>query len=671
MDLLLNTQELIDSVFIEAAISPCIPTLRIHKLLRWKNINLSHTLFGVVAEISTSQIVKDGNHKGERAHRSHQFLTNKQRRIFQSKSPPSVLNPTVHTPTRSHAGTLLSSNSTTFTRSQSHPTNLMASIALTTATPLPSLRLRPKPPSLRHFVTLKSLKPHRFSSISSIPSFPAHRKPTTLTFRASASAASITPAPPPAQPWQGASIKPLLASIAAGVIVWYSPVPAGVNQNAWQLLSIFLGTIVGIITQPLPLGAVAMLGLGVSVLTKTLTFAAAFSGFGDPIPWLICLAFFFAKGFIKTGLGNRVAYQFVSLFGSSSLGLGYSLVFSEALLAPAIPSVSARAGGIFLPLVKALCAACGSNVGDGTENRLGSWLMLTCFQTSVITSAMFLTGMAANPLCATLTQNSINQTIGWLDWAKAAIVPGLASLVLVPLILYVIYPPTLKNSPDAPKLAREKLQKMGPMTAHEKIMTATLFLTVGLWVFGGLLNIDAVSAAILGLAVLLVTGVVTWKECLGEGVAWDTLTWFAALIAMAGYLNKYGLISWFSQTVVKFVGGLGLSWQLSFGILVLLYFYSHYFFASGAAHIGAMFTAFLSVATALGTPPFFGAIVLSFLSNLMGGLTHYGIGSAPVFFGANYVPLAKWWGYGFLISIVNIIIWLGLGGVWWKAIGLW
>ncbi len=59
------------------------------------------------------------------------------------------------------------------------------------------------------------------------------------------------------------------------------------------------------------------------------------------------------------------------------------------------------------------------------------------------------------------------------------------------------------------------------------------------------------SAAILGLSVLLTTGVVTWKECLGESVAWDTLTWFAALIAMAGYLNKYGLIAWFSQKVVK------------------------------------------------------------------------------------------------------------------------
>ncbi|KAL1547437.1 dityrosine synthesis enzyme [Salvia divinorum] len=545
----------------------------------------------------------------------------------------------------------------------------MASLALTT--PL-NIRFRPvSAPKPRLPISLRlSPRPKNPTTTSHRPALfilPRRKLLTTVT----SASASASPAPPGAQPaWQGAAIKPFLATIATGVILWLIPAPGGVSRIAWQLLSIFLATIVGIISQPLPLGAVALLGLGACVLTKTLTFAAAFSAFGDPIPWLIALAFFFARGFIKTGLGNRIAYLFVSLYGSSSLGLGYSLVLSEALLAPAIPSVSARAGGIFLPLVKSLCAACGSNVGDGTERRLGAWLMLTCFQTSVISSSMFLTGMAANPLAANLTASTIGMQIGWVDWAKAAIVPGLVSLIVVPFVLYVIYPPTVKSSPDAPKLAREKLAAMGPMSKNETIMAGTLLLTVGLWVLGGMLGVDSVTAAILGLSVLLVTGVVTWKECLAESVAWDTLTWFAALIAMADYLNKYGLISWFSQTVVKFVGGLGLSWQLSFGILVGLYFYSHYLFASGAAHIGAMFTAFLSVATAMGTPPYLGACVLSFVSNLMGGLTHYGIGSAPVFYGAGYVPLASWWGYGFLISIVNLAIWLGIGGIWWKAIGL-
>ncbi|CAM8886409.1 unnamed protein product [Rhodiola kirilowii] len=44
---------------------------------------------------------------------------------------------------------------------------------------------------------------------------------------------------------------------------------------------------------------------------------------------------------------------------------------------------------------------------------------------------------------------------------------------------------------------------------------------------------------------------------------------------------------------------------------------------------------------------------------------------SPVFYGAKYVPLAQWWGYGFIISVVNLVIWLGVGGAWWKFLGLW
>lgn len=73
--------------------------------------------------------------------------------------------------------------------------------------------------------------------------------------------------------------------------------------------------------------------------------------------------------------------------------------------------------------------------------------------------------------------------------------------------------------------------------------------------------------------------------------------------------------------VVGLIGGLGLQWQASFGIITLLYFYSHYLFASGAAHIGAMYTAFLSVSIAMGTPPMLAAIALGQLSNVMGCLS--------------------------------------------------
>ena len=458
-------------------------------------------------------------------------------------------------------------------------------------------------------------------------------------------------------------MKNLGISVGLAAAVWFCPAPAGVLPQAWHLLAIFLGTIVGIITKPLPLGAVAMLGLGAAMVTKTLTFAAAFSAFASEIPWLIAIAFWLSGGFIKSGLGSRIAYGIVSLFGSTTLGLTYSLVFAEALLAPAIPSVAARAGGIFFPLAKALCLACGSDPKNGTEAKMGAYVMKTLFQTSCVSSAMFITAMAANPLAVNLAADALGKTISWGTWALAGLVPGLICLVAVPAILYVVYPPQVKDTPDAPAKAREELRKLGPLSLDEKITAGALGTTVALWIFGGQLGINAVAAALVGLAVMLVTNVVTWKECLSDNQAWDTLTWFAALIGMASYLNKLGFIKWFSDGVVGFVSGFGLSWQAAFGLVTLLYFYSHYLFASGAAHIGAMYTAFLSVAVACGAPGMLAAVALGQLSNLMGCLTTYGIGSAPPYFGAGYVPQAKWYQLGLMLSVFYLAVWLGVGRV--------
>jgi anion transporter len=162
---------------------------------------------------------------------------------------------------------------------------------------------------------------------------------------------------------------------------------------------------------------------------------------------------------------------------------------------------------------------------------------------------MFITAMAANPLAVNLAADTLGQTISWGLWAKSAIVPGLVALLTMPLILYVLYPPEKKETPNAPVEAQKQLEKLGPMSIDEKITAAAFAVTVGLWIGGSAIGVNAVAAALVGLTGLLVTGVVSWKECLSNNGAWDTLTWFAALIAMASHLNKFGFIPWFSEQV--------------------------------------------------------------------------------------------------------------------------
>ncbi|PSL40324.1 DASS family divalent anion:Na+ symporter [Planomicrobium soli] len=461
----------------------------------------------------------------------------------------------------------------------------------------------------------------------------------------------------------------LLICVAIGLALWFVPAPGGLDAEAWHLFSIFVATIVALVIKPVPMGSTAIIALTLIVLTKTLTLEQSLSGFQNTTIWLIVIAFFISRGFIKTGLGTRIAYIFVRLFGKKTLGLSYSMLFSDLILAPAMPSNTARAGGIIFPIIRSLSETYESRAGDGTERRVGAFLTKVSFQGDMITSAMFVTAMAANPLAVQITQDITGETITWGGWALAAIVPGLISLIIIPLVIYKLYPPELKETPEAADIAGRKLKEMGPLKREEKFMIGVFLLLLTLWIFGTNFGINATTSAFVGLCVLLLTQVLTWSDIKKEEGAWDTLVWFAVLVMMASYLNELGMIPWFSGLMQE--SATQLSWMAALIVLAIVYFYSHYFFASNTAHVSAMYAAFLSVIVAAGAPPLLSALILAFFSNLFGCLTHYGAGPAPVFFGSGYVSQQKWWMLGFIISIIHIIVWIGAGGLWWKLLGLW
>jgi DASS family divalent anion:Na+ symporter len=242
-------------------------------------------------------------------------------------------------------------------------------------------------------------------------------------------------------------------------------------------------------------------------------------------------------------------------------------------------------------------------------------------------------------------------------------------------VLYFLFPPEIKNTPNAKELAQSELTKLGPVKTSEKITLGVLGLMLLMWasvpafLFGPAYEINATTTAWIGLSLLLVTGVLDWEDILKAKSAWDTLVWFAALVMMATFLGKLGLISWFSQSIQTGISYWGLSWMAASAILVAIYFYAHYFFASTTAHITAMFAAFFTAGVALGAPPMLLALVLAFASSLMMSLTHYGTGTAPIIFGSGYTTLNEWWSAGFVMSVVNLLILVVVGGIWWSVLG--
>ena len=458
--------------------------------------------------------------------------------------------------------------------------------------------------------------------------------------------------------------------IVVGLIIWaLTPFkPDALNDQAWYMFAIFVATIIGCITQPMTIGAVSIIGFTIMVLVGIMDTKSAVQGFGNSSIWLIAMAFFISRGFVKTGLGRRIALQFVKLFGKKTLGLAYSLVGVDLILAPATPSNTARAGGIMFPIIKSLSESFGSTPKDGTERKMGAFLIFTEFQGNLITAAMFLTAMAGNPIAQSLAEKTAHVHITWMNWFIAAIVPGLISLIVVPFIIYKMYPPTVKETPNARKWANEQLDEMGKISLAEKFMIAIFIIALALWVTGSFINVDATLTAFIALSLLLLTGVLNWKDILNETGAWNTLVWFSVLVLMADQLNKLGFIPWLSKIIAHSLGGF--SWPIVLILLILFFFYSHYLFASATAHVSAMYAALLGVAVAAGAPPLFSALMLGFFGNLLASTTHYSSGPAPILYASGYVSQKRWWLMNLVLGIMYFIIWIGLGSLWMKLIGI-
>ena len=458
--------------------------------------------------------------------------------------------------------------------------------------------------------------------------------------------------------------------IAVGIILWLvTPFkPAAISVPAWHLFAIFIATIIACVTKPLPMMATTLIAITIATLTGIFKMKEVAAGFGNSTAWMVAMCMFMAAGFIKSGLGKRIAYFFVKTFGKRTLGLAYALSMVETVLAIGIPSNNARVNGIMYPIIDNLSKEMGSDPKKGTQREMGSYLIFNEYEVNIVTSTMFLTGLAGNMVALGIAKTQ-NVNISWMQWFLAAIVPGIISLLVVPFILYKIYPPKIKETPNAHAWADKRLRSLGKMTAAEKIMSVVFVLAVALWLIGPKIGIDATEVSFIAVALLLITGVINVKDMLNQSFAWNILTWLSIIMLMSQKLMTLGFFPWFSKTLGSTLHGMNWIWVLV--ILFLVYFYLHYLFPSVSTQISALYAGFLSVAIGAGVPPLMAALMLAFDGSLYLSTSSYSAGPAALLSSTGYVSNKDWWKLSAIIGVVLNVIWLGGGLLWTKIIGYW
>jgi len=461
-----------------------------------------------------------------------------------------------------------------------------------------------------------------------------------------------------------------------GLILWFMPVPSGLetyisalpasdlkftSQISWHLFAIFITAIFAVILNSMPIFTAAILGVSAAILTGTLTAKQAFTGFGEDWILLIIVAFLIARGVIKSGLGKRIAFLIIRKFGKTSLGLSYSIIAADMLIAPAFPSNTARSGVLF-PIVNALASDSNSKVADGTRKKLGSFLMMSSMAGLTLSSALWLTAMAANPAGAKMAKEfGVNITYG--SWAIAAIAPVVVLYFIIPRVLMKVYPPEVKETPDAPQIAQDALDIMGDVSRNEWVMASVFIGMVGLWIASSFVpEINKTAVAFLGLGILMIANIFTMKDLSGEGQALGTLVWFAILYAMSVYLNKFGFMGWVGENAATMVSGM--SWPMAYVLLIVSYVLIHYFFVSQTAQMLALFTVFLSVAIEAGVPAELMAYMLLFATNFNAVITPQGSSANVIYVGSGYLEAGEIYRVGGIVTLVNTLVFLTVGTAW-------
>lgn len=453
---------------------------------------------------------------------------------------------------------------------------------------------------------------------------------------------------------------PLLLLYGCSLILWLLPPPLGIEADAWKLFTIFITTIFSILFNFLPILTASIFALALSVLSGIIEPSKAYAGFSESFILLIVAAFLVSGAVHKSGLGKRLSLHIIKKFGHSTLGISYSIIATDILIAPAFPSNTARSGVLY-PIVYGLAYDCDSKVENGTRRRAGAYFMMSSMAGLTISSGLWLTAMAVNPAGAAIAEG-MGVTITFTSWLLSAVLPTLVAFALIPLTLYKLFPPELKATPHAPQQAQNMLDAMGAISPNEWITGGVFLGMLTLWALSGLFPIDKAAVAFGGLGILMASRIFTVEDIKNQGEALGTLIWFAILFALSTQLAEMGFMRSLADHVTGYLEGM--EWMSVYLLLICFYVLIHYLFVSQSAHLLALYGIFLSIGIAAGVPGMLMAMMLLFATNFNAMITPQGSSCNAIYLSSGYVTAREIYIYGGLITLLNLIIFLAVGTPW-------
>jgi DASS family divalent anion:Na+ symporter len=303
----------------------------------------------------------------------------------------------------------------------------------------------------------------------------------------------------------------------------------------------------------------------------------------------------------------------------------------------------------------------GSRPDDPEGRRLGAYLMFCGMASLAVSSALWMTATSANPIGIQVVKD-FGVSINFGSWLIAASVPALIAIVLLPIVVARLFPPGVGETPEAPVAARKALAELGPFKRDERITAVVFLLMVAGWILGDTLKLNVTSIAFGGLGLLLLTNVLTVHDIAEQGDTLATFLWLAVLFAMSGQLNELGFMGYAGQRLASYMGGL--SWPVTYVLLIVLYVAIHYMFVSQSSQVLALLGVFLDVGVRGGVPAPLMAFALLFASSYFSVITPQAGSQNVIFVGSGYLTQPELYRLGLLVTLFFMAVFPVFGTGW-------
>ena len=456
----------------------------------------------------------------------------------------------------------------------------------------------------------------------------------------------------------------MLAGIAVSLLLYFVT-PFGVSPAAAKVLAIAGLMITWWITEALPMPVVALLPLVLFPLLKISSIKATGAFYGNEVIFLFMGGFMLGLAIEKWNLHRRIALNIVRLTGTSGDRIILGFILATGLLSMWL-SNTATTMMMFPIALSVIHVMKENNKGEGSIRNFSLTIMLAIAYAANIGGIATIIGNPPNVAYKGYIKEAYNYEIGFVDWMLLC--TPIAILLLATLYWVMVkwlFPNRIKSDDGTRQLIQSEVNQLGPLSTAEKRVLIIFIVTALLWILRKIINdaqnwfeLDDTMIAVMCAVALFICpaganeekndSLLEWGDT--SKMAWGILLLFGGGIALAGALEKAGLMEQLGQWLSQFSGN-------GFILVLVIVFVSMFIseVMSNVAQVIVFAPVVSSLADALHMNPLLLGIPMTLAASCAGMLP---MGTPPnaIVFASGHIKLRQMAKAGFVMNMIAVIL---------------